>query len=647
MRSLLAALGAATLLVQFPSAVAAQTNNTVSDYGELPDVERAVISPSGDRIALITTIEGERVLLAIEDQSKALAQYPVGDLKIRSIRWIGDERILLVTSQTEDLGYNFTTDKAEFYIGRVLPIASNAEAGMIFRNRKNLIDAIVGNFGTRQIDGTWYGYYGALELRRDGRRNYVFNHGRPFLYRVNLEDFSTTRVANAAREGYDNDWVVDAQGNVAATLDVNQTTGAWQLRGPGGDRIAEGENERGSVWLMGLGYDGTSVLLGERTESSVDWYEYPLAGGERKPFLQDVDVDRLYFNDETGHLMGYLQGSPTEKAVFADPKLDSTAAKVRAAFSTREMRMIDWTSDLSDVIVRTTGNNDSGTWYAVDLETLRANPIAYERLAIEPGEVGPISVVEYTASDGTEMDGVLTLPPGREAKNLPVVMLPHGGPHSYDAPEFDWWAQAFAARGYAVFQPNFRGSTNRSQAFRAAGYGEWGRKMQTDKSEGLAMLAEKGIVDPERACIVGASYGGYAALAGVTVQQGLYRCAVAVAPVSDIKDMYQEDYRATGRDRTTKVSLLQQLGPRDGWDEVSPLRLAGQADAPVMLIHGKDDIVVPYSHSWKMADALKDAGKPYELVTLDGEDHWLSRSETRKQMLEASVRFVETHNPAD
>lgn len=111
--------------------------------------------------------------------------------------------------------------------------------------------------------------------------------------------------------------------------------------------------------------------------------------------------------------------------------------------------------------------------------------------------------------------------------------------------------------------------------------------------------------------------------------------------------MYGEDYRASGRERTTKASLLNQLGPRDRWKEASPLQHAEKASAPIMLIHGKDDTVVPYSHSSKMADKLKDAGKPYEMVTLKGEDHWLSLSETRQEMLQQSVAFVQKHNPAD
>jgi dipeptidyl aminopeptidase/acylaminoacyl peptidase len=171
--------------------------------------------------------------------------------------------------------------------------------------------------------------------------------------------------------------------------------------------------------------------------------------------------------------------------------------------------------------------------------------------------------------------------------------------------------------------------------------------MQSDISDGLAELAGRGVVDPQRACIVGASYGGYAALAGVTLQQGLYRCAVAVAGVSDVALMYSTGYREGGKVGLLRRSLLEELGPREGFDAVSPRRFARQADAPILLIHGRDDTVVPFEQSAKMADALKDAGKPQRLVELREEDHWLSRAATRQQMLEEAVAFVEQHNPAD
>lgn len=647
MRRLIAAAIAAVSCLLVPIAAAAQEPLPIEEYGKLPDVEDVAISPSGDRIAVLMTIGGKRLIAGIEDKDTVIGRFGVDDLKVRYLEWVGEDRLMMVYSQTQDLGYGFTTDKAELYIASILPMGENVEAGTVFEKQRGLVSAIVGNYGVRKIDGSWYGFFGALKLKRDTRQSYVFDHGRPFLYRVNLEDFSVKKVANAARTGHDNDWAIDARGEVASTFEINDESGRWTLKGPSGDRIAEGRNITGRIGLVGLGKDGSSAILAESGPESRRWFEVPLAGGEQKPFLAGVAFDRLYFDDATGQLVGYLEKGAAPKPVFFDEDKKKSARMVRKAFGKLQVRMLDWTQDLNKVLVRTSGNLDSGTIYRVDVGNLRADPVAYERTAIEPSYVGKISTFTYTASDGLEMDGILTLPPGKEPENLPLVMLPHGGPHSHDTPAFDWWAQAFASRGYAVFQPNFRGSTNRSGSFRRAGYGEWGRKMQTDKSDGLAALAETGMIDAERACIVGASYGGYAALAGVTIQQGVYRCAVAVAPVSDLKDMYQQDYRATGGDRTTKKALLEQLGPRERWDAVSPLRLAEQADAPIMLIHGKDDVVVPYSHSTKMADKLKDHKKPYEMVTLEGEDHWLSLSETRKQMLAEAVRFVEQHNPAD
>ena len=258
-------------------------------------------------------------------------------------------------------------------------------------------------------------------------------------------------------------------------------------------------------------------------------------------------------------------------------------------------------------------------------------------------------MVGYKASDGMDLTGVLTLPPGRDPHKLPLVVLPHGGPEARDYPHFDWWAQAFASRGYAVWQPNFRGSSGYGLAFRNAGFGEWGRKMQTDISDGMAELDRQGIIDSRRACIVGGSYGGYAALAGVTVQQGLYRCAVSVAGVADLSAMLRTELKPQYSNADHYWERF--MGARDytdkGLDLYSPIRLAARADAPVLLIHGRDDTVVNYEQSTAMRSALKSAGKPVEFVTLPGEDHHLSHEQTRVAMLQAAVAFVQRYNPPD
>jgi dipeptidyl aminopeptidase/acylaminoacyl peptidase len=232
------------------------------------------------------------------------------------------------------------------------------------------------------------------------------------------------------------------------------------------------------------------------------------------------------------------------------------------------------------------------------------------------------------------------------------VVLVHGGPAASDAPGFDWWSQALASRGYAVLQPQYRGSTSVGEAHLEAGFGQWGRKMQSDLSDGVRDLANKGVIDPRRVCIMGASYGGYAALAGAAFDGDIYRCAVSLAGPADLPAMraYERDLHDGAKNVTLRSwdRFMGAASPSDpALDAISPARHADKVSIPVLLMHGQDDTVVPYDQSHEMAQALKRAGKPVEMITLKGEDHWLSRSETRMQMLKAAVAFVEAHNPAD
>lgn len=617
-------------------------------YGNLPGIEELVVSPDGARLGILAKIENIRRVMVIDVAGKVYNVSDVGDAKIRGLQWVGNNYLKIVTSSTEPLGPGFTTSKIEAFSSIMLPV-DGGKAEIVFEKSPSLLNAIFGDYGVRQVDGKWLALFAAIELRQStgSWTSYEFDHGRPALYSWDVARGSARRVARSAGPGHTRRWQLDEKGEVAATLDLD-VSGNWEVTNAEGRSIARGLDPTGDIDLVALGREGSSVIysLEDDKAGTVRWFEVPLVGGEPKEILPDADIERVYVDPLNGRLLGYLPKESDKPELF-DPAQQSILRRVYRAFGKRVVSILDWTPDFKFFVVRTRGNNDSGTFYLVDIGKLKADPIGYERPEVGSAHVGPISTVPYRAADGLEMDGILTLPPGREARNLPVVMLPHGGPHAHDEATFDWWAQAIASRGYAVFQPNFRGSTNRDGVFRRAGYGEWGRKMQSDISDGLAELARQGIVDPRRACIVGASFGGYAALAGVTLQQGLYRCAVAVAPVSDVKQMYQTDLQQSGYSPMTRRSLLESLGDPKAFDAVSPRRFANRADAPILLIHGKDDTVVPFSQSQSMANALRDAGKPYELVVLREEDHWLSRGPTRLQMLEETVRFLQQHNPAN
>ena len=634
-------------LMLSPAAAAAEPP-PLSAYGALPTVEDMALSPSGTRIAALTTLDGTRVIQIMNDQFETLRTMEVGDVKVRSVQWIGDDRLLVQISHTEDLGYGFIAEQHEFSRAIIVPVTASEEVRFVFGSDQSIVKAVFGHYGLRHPADRWIAYFSGIELVSTtmGRNA---PHFRPALFAVDIADDENDKIAPAARVDHSIDWLIGADGTVAATFDIDTRNGRWEIEGARGKAIAQGLAPRGDAGFVALGPDGSSVIYWQEDEDGdTRWYEVPLdASAPASEFLPDRDIDRRFVDPSNGRIIGILKGGSDGGPEFFAPEHQEIVRKVYRAFRGLDVRLVDWTPGFSRVLVQASGNGNSGTWYLVDVARLRAEGVGADRPAISAEQVGPISTVAYSAADGLELDGILTLPPGREAKNLPLVMLPHGGPHSYDEESFDWWAQAFASRGYAVFQPNFRGSTNRGDDFIRAGYGQWGRKMQTDISDGLDALVEKGIVDPKRACIVGASYGGYAALAGVTLQQGLYKCAVAVAGVSDLSLMYNTDYRESGQMGLLRRSLLEELGPRSGFDAASPRRFAAQADAPILLIHGREDTVVPYDQSLKMADALKDAGKPYRLVDLGEEDHWLSRSTTRLQMLQEAVAFVQEHNPAD
>lgn len=622
-----------------------QATPPLETYGRLPGFEMAAISPSGKRVAIIGVVGNERQVLVVEG-GKAIYNGNIGDIKLRSLDWAGDSQLLMKISQTVALGIGFTRNRAELSSMLVLQIDSKT-FWPVFGKNTNVTGGIRGFYGTYQRDGVHYGYFGGMTLSQGMGDSYL-SSGNPELYEVNLDTQKTRRIAARTGDEEDwRDWLVGPDGKVAATLDYYSLRSEWRITNAQRQEIASGTSPTGGIDLIGFGRTpGTIVYLLGDEDGGGRLLEQPLDGGPATEILKDYGIMRYHRDPQTGQLTGYVRDGDMPEDHFFDERAAKVMAATRKAFPGLTVSLIDRNEAFDRLIVKTSGPGDPDSWWLVDTKK-RSADILGTAYPMATDDVGPMRMLRYKAADGLDMAGVLTLPPGRDAKNLPIIVMPHGGPEARDYPVFDWWAQAFASRGYAVFQPNFRGSTGSSSAFISAGWGEWGRKMQTDISDGLAELVRQGIADPKRACIVGASYGGYAALAGITLQQGLYRCAVSVAGVGDVRKLVSTDVAESGYNPALARVLKKELGQGRDLALISPVRFADRADAPVMLIHGADDTVVPYRQSTDMAAALTRAGKPVELIKLPGEDHWLSRSETRLTMLKAAVGFVEKHNPPD
>jgi dienelactone hydrolase len=622
----------------------------LSVYGALPSTELVALSPSGERIALVT-VAGDRRLMALADWRTAatLGAVDVGLIKVRDLAWIGEARVLVTTSTTDALP-RIGLSRNEFFLGQIYDPETGRIVTML-NTPQSMFRALMGSPEILPADP-----------RNVFVRAFSFSApGRLGLYRVDVQS-GRARLAEEMDASVE-DYVLDTSGQVLARSDYDERSRVWSLHLRRDNRFEETwrtEAPLDSPRLLGLGTRGDSVIVDAdrpdlRREGRPDaaLFDVNLATGVWRPIRFEFEPETVWFHPVTRHLIG-AEGRSEEgpRYAFIDPAAGALWATVQNTFPQGSPRLVGTSHDFRRAIVFTSGAGDSGSYSLIDMDDASRALVGLAYPAITPDQVAPVSPVTYAAADGLEIHGYLTTPPGREARDLPLVVLPHGGPASHDVLGFDWWAQAIASRGYAVLQPNFRGSTGYGRDFMEAGYGEWGRKMQTDLSDGVRHLAEEGVIDPQRVCIMGASYGGYAALAGPTLDPGVYRCAVSVNGVSDLRRMVNAEAReGVQRDNQTvrywnRFMGAERLGDRS-LDERSPAQLADRADAPILLIHGRDDTVVLVEQSRLMASALRRAGKPVELVELAGEDHWLSRSETRQRMLDEAVRFLMAHNPPD
>jgi len=617
----------------------------VEAYGKLPAIEEVGLSPSGRRVAMIAVVGETRKLVVATLDGKVLLASNLGEVKVRGVSWAGEDHLLVTISATVTLGMDFSVFRQE--LSGV--VAINVAAGKlmpIFPKDGPIEPPVFGEYGAREIGGKWYGYFGGITMERGADGSYNLGHTYSDLYRVDLDTGAAERIA----EGSDiaDGWLVGPDGTVIARAIYDEQRGDWKVMrgGFGGPVLASGNNPYGGVSLLGLGRTPGTLLVNIPKAHAIAAEEIPLEGGAATEVPDDGKIADPLFDRRTGTWIGYVGfGDVPEQKMF-DAAADARVRGARKAFPGQSVRFDSWSDDFSWMVVFTSGGDDSGTYWLVNIAKGSADAIGQEYPDVQPADVGPIKMVDWKAADGLQLHGVLSLPPGRAAHDLPLVVMPHGGPWARDYPVFDWWAQAFVSQGYAVLQPNYRGSTGLGLELYEAGLGEYGRKMQTDISDGVAELARQGIIDAKRTCIVGASYGGYSALMGVTVLHAGYRCSVSVAGVSSPAEFSAYVADESGWDSAGRRDLRAFLGSGD-LSQIAPLRLAKDASAPVLLIYGKDDTQVPIEQSLQMQRALRAAGKTVELVVLPHEDHFLSREETRVMTVKASVAFVEKYNPPD
>ncbi|MFN3228599.1 MAG: alpha/beta hydrolase family protein [Asticcacaulis sp.] len=655
---------AAVTTVFAPATVMAQATSVppVSTYASDPDIDDLALSPDGQMLAFATRVNGKRALLVKDRQGQTLKGFAVGDVKLRSVSWVNKDFLLIRKSTTADLrGYVGPGEFPQSFL-----IGMDGKTSIQLFSKTLFTDAFYGGWPwIRDVDGetriyaqkrTIYERGSSGRIANELNRNYVSGPPRNDLYLHPLKDAPAT-IAKQGSE-FTIDWVLDARGEVLAREDYDANREIWKLLVPaasgGMQIIKEGKYGLDRPSLLGQGRTpGTFIVAGPIDGNDPDGlYEVSRDGTFTRITLDEKGrVIGLITKPRDGSAIGYIIQKDTPLRRYFDPAMQASMDGLHKAFSGQIISILDKTTDMNTWLVGAEGKGDSGSYYLFDRATGKVDYLAVKYEALEPEVVGEQTYTHYMAADGLKIPAYVTLPPAarmgtKPMKNLPLIVLPHGGPQARDVHGYDYWAQTLASRGYVVLQPNFRGSDGYGEAFVRAGHGQWGRKMQSDLSDGVRHLAKEGLIDPKRVCIVGASYGGYAAMAGPSLDPGVYRCASAVAGVSDLESMVDWEERQSGGKFSQTVAYWNRfMGPREGWSAVSPLKQIDKITVPIQLIHGKDDTVVPLIQSTQMRDALQKAGKPVEFVELKGEDHYLSKQETRIQMLEAMVKFLETHNP--
>ncbi len=612
---------------------------TYADYAELPEKSMVVVSPSGNKMAYRLVTDGRQMLVVLDIvNGEIIRAISIEEVNPDNIYFIDDNRLILVVSKNSRLfgfrgrhdvsvAYTFNIDTDKIY--------QLMTAGYGIYNGQSSLGGIVGVSADHK-----YAFMPAWQSK-----------SRYSLLKVNLTKRRKPKVYSKGTSDTV-DYFVGEKGNLLARERYDNETNihkleAWQEKE--WVVIFEEETEIQRVSFVGVTPDRHKLVMLRKDDSHGRWAYYTISlknGVISEPIFshKNKDVENVLTDiNRVVYGVRYSGFKPTYE--FFDEKLNARIRGINKVLEGSSIAIQDYSPDWSNIILYIDGAGSSGQY--IRYQEGQLSLLAHARPRIKSEQVSEVQETTYKARDGLSIPTLLTLPNDKALVNLPAIVMPHGGPESYDTIGFDWLAQYFANQGYLVIQPQFRGSKGFGTDHLLKGRGEWGRKMQDDLTDAVNMLVKEGKVDSERVCIVGASYGGYAALAGAAFTPDVYQCVVSINGVADIPSMLEDDRRRYGRDHWV-VSYWDKVISNGKVDEeylekISPINAVHNIKAPVLLIHGERDLVVPFNQSEDMFDEMKDADKQVIFIELEDGNHHLSNSKNRVKALEAIDNFVKKH----
>ena len=606
-------------------------------FAQLPFIESPVLSPDGTRIAARIAVQGKQrlAIIPVGDAAKIKLIDP-GDFNLDGWSWVNNDWLLLRAGEMQPV------DGDSWYVRRAFGV--RADGGKI-----NVL--AIPTTGQQGADVLWVARDGSPHALIAMQNSIYMDEN--FWPQVRDFDVSTgkSKLVQSSMTDVMN-WYADTTGAVRMGIaydDDRRSARTLYRSQPGGplktiDRAVGKGKSLNTIPALILPQSGQAVAIDDDDgfDAVYDFDLDTMKIGAKIFDSPGYDVD-LPFLDPTGtKLMGFRYTDTRPRKKWLDPILAQVQADLDKAVPNLWPDIVSWSNDLSVMIVHIGAADSVGAYYLYRPAQGHMSIFATLNDTLGTRTYAPVKTVRYTARDGTEMSAVLTLPKGREAKDLPLILMPHGGPGARDEEEWDWWVQFLASRGYAVLQPNYRGSTGFGTKFYKLGEGQWGLKMQDDLVDAVGWASKQGIADAKRVCIVGGSYGGYAAFRAAQRDKGVYRCAVSFAGVSDMSAMLR--YDGSFLNGNSAKDFLRSKAP--DLKAVSPINFAGDFSTPILIMHGKADQVVPVKQSREMVEKLKATGATYRYVEQPLGDHHFTRQADRLQFLQELEAFLAKYNPS-
>lgn len=620
-------------------------------FGALPDLKQMIVSPNGEKLAFLQKTNDAYAIVVqhLNDGAAEPFFFRINEGQIGGLRWLNNKRVMFYVYAPK---YNGIVRRWFTYFSSALLNAENGDVVFPFAESRLVHDVrgmelihnlpendnhvLVTTVSRASVDSS---YEEALLLLN------VMTGEAHQLYKVE------------SPEGTSVSWVLNHKGDFFGYQIFDSEEQSWQtfLRVGTSELFAEISLDHNLKRKIPKIYAVNNEYAYARIRS-----EYGVAGLGLIPLtnlqadptvISEFDkFDNDFYRDQhTGQLIGVrVTRDVLEYDFFADEQLNLIYRSLKATFGDSEVDLLSYTADRELFTVRVSGSGYSPTYFLYDHDAKQLSFLGEEFPNVDPAVLGSTEAFEFTASNGMEVSGYLTLPAKTDTPPE-LLVLPHGGPHVRDTAEFDWLRDYFVANGFAVYQPNFRGSSGYGYHFQQAGYGQWGRAMQQDVYDGTRAVLNSGKVASQKPCILGHSYGGYVAMMAAVEAQGLFRCAISSAGVSSIPQLIllasidNQNNRDWDEDEYAQEFYSGEI-TKDKLASISPHLLASEETLPLLLLHGKLDTVVRYKHSERMFAKLRNLGhKQVYLLTAPGADHWFGETETRQILLSDALYFINNH----